>query len=256
MRVWTIGTAAAIAILIVPYGFAGSAVATSAHAAADSAKAPAHRLQTSLETQTPKAAPPAGKAGATATPPATTTPPAAPPPAAMTDSDRANQLGDQVGKLMIKCMNLLSAQDPLALDYCKQQRDLADQYPGHLRMIDRVLAHDEYGIALAAFDRKQEALTEFNQEILLLPKALKPGTIEWSTAYWHRAMLYNQLGQNERADHDYRAAEESFRKQERAQKGDVHADSKMKMVLHEHAALLKKEGKTAAAERLLAEAAK
>jgi len=174
----------------------------------------------------------------------------------MTDSDKANQLGDQVGKLMIKCMNLLSAQDPLALDYCKQQRDLADQYPGHLRMIDRVLAHDEYGIALAAFDRKQEALTEFNQEILLLPKALKPGTVEWGTAYWHRAMLYNQLGQNERADHDYRAAEESFRKQERAQKGDVHADGKMKMVLHQHAALLKKEGKTAAAERLLAEAAK
>jgi tetratricopeptide (TPR) repeat protein len=252
MRVWTICTAAAIAILLVPNGFAGSAVVTRAHAAADSAKAPAHRLQTSLETQTPKSAPPAGKAGA----PATATPPAAPPSAPLTDTEKANQLGDQVGKLMIKCMNLLSAQDPLALDYCKQQRDLADQYPGHLRMIDRVLAHDEYGIALAAFDRKQEALTEFNQEILLLPKALKPGTIEWSTAYWHRAMIYNQLGENERADHDYRAAEESFRKQERTQKGDVHADSKMKMVLHQHAALLKKEGKTAAAERLLAEAAK
>ena len=47
----------------------------------------------------------------------------------LSDEDKANQLSDQVGKLMVKCVNLLTAQDPLSLDYCKQQRDLADQYP-------------------------------------------------------------------------------------------------------------------------------
>jgi len=271
MRVLTICSFTAIAFLVLPNGFAAP-IAKGMHAASGSASAAAARLPTSLETETTTssqgalggargAAPGNSAAVASTTPPTarpaapTAAPPAGTPAAPLTDGDKANLLSDQIGKLMIKCMNLLSAQDPLSLDYCKQQRDLADQYPGHLRLVDRVLAHDEYGIALAAFDRKQAALAEFNEEIVLLPKALKPGTIEWSTAYWHRAMIYNQLGESDHADHDYRAAEGSFRKQERAQKSPSHPDSKMKMVLRQHAALLKKEGKTAAAEKLLAEAA-
>ncbi len=130
----------------------------------------------------------------------------------MTDEDKANLLSEQVGKLMVKCVNLLTAQDPLSLDYCKQQRDLADQYPPQLRLVDKMMAHDEYGIALAAFDHKQEALEEFDREVTLVPKAVKPGSPEWSTAYWHRAMIYSQMGQTDKADRDYRAAEENFRK--------------------------------------------
>jgi tetratricopeptide (TPR) repeat protein len=173
----------------------------------------------------------------------------------MSDEDKANQLSDQVGKLMVKCVNLLTAQDPLSLDYCKQQRDLAEQYPPGMRVVDTILAHDEYGIALAAFDHKQEALAEFDQEIVLLPKASKQGTVEWSTAYWHRAMLYAQLGDAERADHDYRAAEESFRRQQREQSAP-HPDKRMRAVLRQHAALLQKQGKTEAAQKLLDEASK
>ena len=105
-----------------------------------------------------------------AAPPATPLPTAPP----MTDEDKANLLSEQVGKLMVKCVNLLTAQDPLSLDYCKQQRDLADQYPPHLRLVDKMMAHDEYGIALAAFDHKQEALEEFDREVALAPKAVKP----------------------------------------------------------------------------------
>src|SRR6202044_2601785 len=124
-------------------------------------------------------------------------PPATPLPTApaMSDEDKANQLSEQVGKLMVKCVNLLTAQDALSLDYCKQQRDLADQYPPRQRMVDKMLAHDEYGIALAAFDHKKEALEELDQEVALGPKAVKPGSVEWSTAYWHRAMIYTQLGE-------------------------------------------------------------
>jgi tetratricopeptide (TPR) repeat protein len=173
----------------------------------------------------------------------------------MTDQDKANELSDQVGKLMVKCVNLLTAQDPLSLDFCKQQRDLADQYPQGQRVIDKMLAHDEYGIALAAFDHKPEALTEFNQEIVLLPKASKQGAVEWSTAYWHRAMIYAQLGETESADHDYRAAEESFRRHQKEQ-GAEHPEKKMRTVLRQHAALLQKAGKTEASEKLLAEASK
>jgi tetratricopeptide (TPR) repeat protein len=180
---------------------------------------------------------------------------AAPAAAPMSDEDKANLLSDQVGKLMVKCVNLLTAQDPLSLDYCKQQRDLADQYPPRLRLVDKMMAHDEYGIALAAFDHKQEALEEFDQEIALVPKAVKPGATEWSTAYWHRAMIYSQLGEAEKADRDYRVAEDNFRKPG-GSPSDAAAERKRRAILRQHAALLQKEGKAEAAQRLLEEAAK
>jgi tetratricopeptide (TPR) repeat protein len=197
----------------------------------------------------------AGQAGAkpgdAASPPASplpTTPP-------LSDEDKANQLSEQVGKLMVKCVNLLTAQDPLSLDFCKQQRDLADQYPPHQRLVDKMLAYDEYGIALAAFDHKQEALEEFDREVTLVPKAVKPGSPEWSTAYWHRAMIYFQMGQNDKADRDYRAAEENFRKTPKGT-DTAAAEKKRRTILRQHAALLQKEGKTDAAAQLLQEAQK
>jgi tetratricopeptide (TPR) repeat protein len=184
-------------------------------------------------------------------------PPASPLPTTppTTDEDKANQLSEQVGKLMVKCVNLLTAQDPLSLDFCKQQRDLADQYPPHQRLVDKMLAYDEYGIALAAFDHKQEALEEFDREVALVPKAVKPGSPEWSTAYWHRAMIYSQMGQNDKADRDYRAAEENFRKPSNAVDSAA-AQKKRRAILRQHAALLQKEGKTEAAAHLLQEAQK
>jgi tetratricopeptide (TPR) repeat protein len=182
--------------------------------------------------------------------------PGEPPPASpLSEEDRVNQLSDQVGKLMVKCVNLLTAQDPTSLDYCKQQRDLAEQYPPHQRMVDKMMAHDEYGIALAAFDHKKEALEEFDQEVALVPKAVKPGSPEWSTAYWHRAMIYNELGQTDKADRDYRAAEENFRKPSLADDPRA-AAKKRRAILRQHAALLQKEGKTQAAQKLLEEASK
>lgn len=184
-------------------------------------------------------------------------PPASPLPTTppVSDEDKANQLSEQVGKLMVKCVNLLTAQDPLSLDFCKQQRDLADQYPPHQRLVDKMLAYDEYGIALAAFDHKQEALEEFDREVTLVPKAVKPGSPEWSTAYWHRAMIYTQMGQNDKADRDYRAAEENFRKATKAT-DTAAAQKKRRAILRQHAALLQKEGKTEAAAQLLQEAQK
>ena len=181
--------------------------------------------------------------------------PAAPPASPLSDDDKANELSDQVGRLMVKCVNLLTAQDPLSLDYCKQQRDLAEQYPPHQRMVDKMMAHDEYGIALAAFDHKQEELAEFNEEVALVPKAVKPGSAEWSVAYWHRAMIYNQLGDIAKADRDYRSAEANFRKPSFDPSAEG-ASKKRRTILRQHAALLEKEGKTEAAKQLLAEAAK
>jgi tetratricopeptide (TPR) repeat protein len=199
--------------------------------------------------------PQASFAAQAAAKPGEVAPPASPLPTTppVSDEDKANQLSEQVGKLMVKCVNLLTAQDPLSLDYCKQQRDLADQYPPHQRLVDKMLAYDEYGIALAAFDHKQEALEEFDREVTLVPKAVKPGSPEWSTAYWHRAMIYTQMGQNDKADRDYRAAEENFRKAPKAT-DTAAAQKKRRAILRQHAALLQKEGKTEAAAQLLQEA--
>jgi tetratricopeptide (TPR) repeat protein len=186
----------------------------------------------------------------------------APPPSPLpvtpptSDEEKANELNEQVGKLMVKCVNLLTAQDPLSLDYCKQQRDLADQYPPHQRLLDKMMAHDEYGIALAAFDHKQEALAEFDTEVGLAPKAVKPGSLEWSTAYWHRAMIYTQMGENTKADHDYRVAEDNLRKPPTGTADPAEMEKKRRAILRQHAALLQKEGKTEAAHKLLLEAAK
>jgi len=118
-----------------------------------------------------------------------------------------------------------------------------------------MMAHDEYGIALAAFDHKEEALQEFDREIVLVPQAVKPGSPEWSTAYWHRAMIYTQLGQIDKADHDFRSAEENFRKASAGSDSES-AEKKRRIILRQHAALLEKEGKTEAAHQLLQEAAK
>lgn len=173
----------------------------------------------------------------------------------LTQQEQANQLSDQVQKLMVRCANMLASRDPLSLETCKQQRDLADQYPGRRLMVDRILAHDEYGIALAVFDKKQDALAEFSEEIRLLPVALKPGAVAWSTAYWHRAMIYSQLNDFRHADLDYRAAESSFRREQRRE-GSRSPSARMRSVLRQHAALLQKQGKLAESQKLLREASK
>ena len=152
---------------------------------------------------------------------------------------------------MVKCVNLLTAQDPLSLDYCKQQRDLADQYPPHMRLLDKMMAHDEYGIALAAFDHKEEALEEFDREVALVPKAVKPGSPEWSTAYWHRAMIYTQMGPwIRRTAIIDRQKKTSAKLHPTADSAAV--EKKRRAILRQHAALLQKEGKTEAAHQLLA----
>jgi hypothetical protein len=68
-------------------------------------------------------------------------------------------------------------------------------------------------------------------------------------------MIYTEMGQIDKADHDFRSAEENFRKGS-ASSGDESAENKRRTILRQHAALLQKEGKTQAAHQLLQEAAK
>jgi hypothetical protein len=68
-------------------------------------------------------------------------------------------------------------------------------------------------------------------------------------------MIYTQLGEIDKADRDYRAAEANFRKAS-FNSEEPSAEKKRRAILRQHAALLQKEGKTEAAHQLLEEAAK
>jgi hypothetical protein len=68
-------------------------------------------------------------------------------------------------------------------------------------------------------------------------------------------MIYNELGEMDKADRDYRAAEANFRNSSFTS-DEQSAEKKRRLILRQHAALLQKQGKTEAAQRLLDEASK
>ena len=111
------------------------------------------------------------------------------------------------------CTQLLQAQDAKAVAACKAQVDEAESGPASERMA-RIVADDEYGVALLAIAHQpRQALDSFNNGIALLPAStVKPDSLQWAVAFWHRATAYQQLGQWERAAGDLGTAEDTLTK--------------------------------------------
>jgi tetratricopeptide (TPR) repeat protein len=111
------------------------------------------------------------------------------------------------------CTQLLQAQDAKAVAACKAQLDEAESGPATERMA-RIVADDEYGVALLAIARQpKQALAAFDSGIALLPAStVKPDSLQWAVAFWHRATAYQQLGQWERAGGDLETAEDTLTK--------------------------------------------
>jgi hypothetical protein len=109
------------------------------------------------------------------------------------------------------CTALLQAQDAKAVAACKAQLDEAESAPVTERM-SRIVADDEYGVALLAVAHQpKEALDAFDRGIALLPAStVKPDSLQWAVAFWHRATAYQQLGQWEQAAGDLGTAEDTF----------------------------------------------
>jgi hypothetical protein len=109
------------------------------------------------------------------------------------------------------CTELLQAQDARAVAACKAQLDQAESAPATERMA-RVVADDEYGIALLAIAHEpKRALESFDREIALLPAStVKPDSLQWAVAFWHRATAYQQLRQWDHAAGDLKTAEDTF----------------------------------------------
>jgi len=111
------------------------------------------------------------------------------------------------------CTQLLQAQDAKAVAACKAQVDEAESGPASERMA-RIVADDEYGVALLAIAHQpKQALDSFNSGIALLPAStVKPDSLQWAVAFWHRATAYQQLSQWERAAGDLEMAEDTLTK--------------------------------------------
>ena len=111
------------------------------------------------------------------------------------------------------CTELLQAQDAKAVAACKAQVDEAESGPATEHMA-RIVADDEYGVALLAIAHQpKQALDAFNRGIALLPAStVKPDSLQWAVAFWHRATAYQQLGQWEQAAGDLGTAEDTLTK--------------------------------------------
>jgi hypothetical protein len=109
------------------------------------------------------------------------------------------------------CTEFLQAQDARAVAACKTQVDQAESAPATERMA-RIVADDEYGVALLAIAHEpKRSLDSFDREIALLPAStVKPDSLQWGVAFWHRATAYQQLEQWDHAAGDLKTAEDTF----------------------------------------------
>jgi hypothetical protein len=155
------------------------------------------------------------------------------------------------------CAQLLQAQDAKAVTVCKAELDEAENAPAGERMA-RIVAHDEYGVALLAVGHKpKQSLEAFDGAVALLPAStVKPDSLQWAVIFWHRATAYQQLEQWERAAADLKTAENTFTTAIAASGSDAtlaeHFRQLRQRVRKQRADVLERQGKHSEAQRLLA----
>jgi hypothetical protein len=155
------------------------------------------------------------------------------------------------------CTQLLQAGDAKAVAACKAQFDAAETGPANERL-PRIVADDEYGVALLAIAHQpKQSLVPFDREIALLPAStVKPDSLEWAVAFWHRATAYQQMEQWDQAVSDLQTAENSFTSAMAAAPGDAarteHFRQFRQRVRQQHADVLERQGKHGEAQKLRA----
>jgi hypothetical protein len=164
--------------------------------------------------------------------------------------------GSEVGQAQ-DCTQLLQAGDAKAVAACKAQLDAAESGPANERL-PRIVADDEYGVALLAVAHQpKQSLDPFDREIALLPAStVKPDSLEWAVAFWHRATAYQQLEQWDHAARDLQTAEDTFSSAMAATAEDAtrteHFRQFRQRVRRQHADVLDRQGKHNEAEKLRA----
>ena len=155
------------------------------------------------------------------------------------------------------CAQLLQAQDARAVTVCKAELDEAENAPPSERMA-RIVAHDEYGVALLGVAHKpKQSLEAFDGAIALLPAStVKPNSLQWAVVFWHRATAYQQMEDWPRAAGDLKTAEDTFTAAIAAAGDDPnlvdHFRQLRQRVRKQHADVLERQGRHGEAQKLLA----
>lgn len=169
------------------------------------------------------------------------------------------QAAQAVFPLSDKCRKALSARNMQdSLDFCKQALNMSLK-AGDLTLSDQLTmldSHEEYGEALLAAGKLQEALAEENKAIDVAKVRLTDTDQEYAMPFYWRALVEAHLGEGDAASADLNIAEDTHRK------AIAHLPEMKKMyshylasILNQHAALLDQMGRPAEAAKLRAEAA-
>jgi TonB family protein len=100
-----------------------------------------------------------------------------------------------------------------AVKSCGELTLIADRFPDHSMRANEIRgAHQEYGEALAFSGDLTKALAEFHRTTELAEKSLMSKDAEYGTAYYWQAFAEHASKMPVEADHDYKVAEDSYRK--------------------------------------------
>jgi len=158
-----------------------------------------------------------------------------------------------------KCRSAVKEQNTQdALDYCKQalEMSLAAGDLTSSAQLAMLESRQSYGQALLVAGRMQEALAEENKAIDLARSHLRDMDQEYAMPFYWRAMVEEDLGQDEAASSDFAIAEDTHRRAiaHLPQASGMYSQY-LATILEQHAALLDTMGRPADAAKLREEAA-
>jgi TonB family protein len=118
----------------------------------------------------------------------------------------ASQLSPTLG---FPCPNAYAHHDARATELCKQQlRDVPQARAS--TDIERLIAHDECGLALLAAHQPKPALAEFSEAVSLATQVLNPTDPEVAYIYLHRAIAERELTDPSASEEDLISARASL----------------------------------------------
>jgi len=180
---------------------------------------------------------------------------AAPPPAGY--ERKEEEVFAQIAPLLAQCVRLwqksaTAVNLPAAVDACGRRAELLDQLSAHRDSIERLEAHDDYGLALLDFAHlPKDALAQFEIEIGLLEETRTATHREYAEAYLHRGQAHMRMEEYTQAEEDFSAAENQDALAEKeAPEGNWNAKTFLKEIVATHLQLLEVEGKHDEAQRL------
>ncbi len=110
----------------------------------------------------------------------------------------AKQLSPTLG---FPCLTAYAHHDAGAAELCKQQLHDVQQARAS-DDLERLIAHDEYGLALLDAHQAEPALTEFSEAVRLATQVLFPTDPEVAYIYLHRATAETQLADSHASEQD------------------------------------------------------